>query len=955
VSATNFRQDLLDAGIGNGQHAFSLATPTAFKDGLTHTIRVKYGNTAQDIYNSPRLINCVAEAPPSNTLPSVNLTSPANNATYTAPATINLTATASDSDGSIAKVEFFQGTTLLSTDTNGGDGYTFTWANVPQGSYGLTAKATDNLGATASSGIATITVNGAISGNALLNWSFDSGTAVDSSPNGNHGSLIGAPSATPGRVGQALNFNGFNDGVNLNTVNTLATGNTPHTIAAWVKINSLPSNRAWLLLLGQEGTGSHHWLINNNGLAQLGAWNGNQVQPTLSAGVWQHVAITFDGTNLTGYINGTNIGTTPTSFNLQGLPLTLASSHIGENYFNGTVDELKIYDRALSAVEVSALASITPPPANTPPTVNLTSPLNNASYPAPATINLTASASDSDGSIAKVEFFQGTTLLGTDANGADGYSYSWSSVPQGSYSLTAKATDNLGAVTTSASIAISVTPTSATPINVALAGNGGLTSASSTYSSSFAHEGANDGDRTGANWGAGGGWNDATLNQYPDWLSVAFNGPKTINEIDVITVSDDSPAQPTLTTIFSNGGITDYDVQTWNGTSWVTIPNGTVSANNKTWRQFSFSPITTDKIRVVVNNALNLNTPYLYSRILEVEAWTGSAAPANNAPSVNLTSPTNNANYTAPATINLTASANDTDGTIAKVEFFNGTTLIATDTNGADGYSFTWTNVPQGSYALTTKATDNLGAVTTSTTVNVTVNPASSPTGQLYYIYADHLGSPRVITDATNQARWRWDNSDPFGANAPNEDPDQDGVKFTYNLRFAGQYYDQETGLHQNYFRDYDAGVGRYVESDPIGLRGGINTFAYVSNSPLRWSDPFGLAGNGGGFSTRYGNWCGKNWSGGRQGPIIPQNPAGPIDSVDECCMAHDRCYAKYECDPCASSSNTKDGKKECDRVLVGCLDALQGMPPQNWPKPPRREDEADAYFFCQKAKFYFK
>ena len=143
------------------------------------------------------------------------------------------------------------------------------------------------------------------------------------------------------------------------------------------------------------------------------------------------------------------------------------------------------------------------------------------------------------------------------------------------------------------------------------------------------------------------------------------------------------------------------------------------------------------------------------------------------------------------------------------------------------------------------------------------------------------------------------------------------------------------------------------MESDPMGLRAGLNTYAYVASTPLRWSDEYGLAGEG--FSTRYGNWCGKNWSGARAAPIIPQNPAGPIDSVDECCMTHDYCYAKYECDTCPPKSQAKVGKTECDRVLVSCLDALKGKPPQTWPKPPRRENETDAYFFCQKAKFWFK
>lgn len=63
-----------------------------------------------------------------------------------------------------------------------------------------------------------------------------------------------------------------------------------------------------------------------------------------------------------------------------------------------------------------------------------------------------------------------------------------------------------------------------------------------------------------------------------------------------------------------------------------------------------------------------------------------------------------------------------------------------------------------------------------------------------------------------------------------------------FNLRFPGQYYDQETGLFYNYFRDYDPQTGRYIESDPIGLRAGINTYGYVGGNPVNWVDPYGLA-----------------------------------------------------------------------------------------------------------------
>ena len=76
----------------------------------------------------------------------------------------------------------------------------------------------------------------------------------------------------------------------------------------------------------------------------------------------------------------------------------------------------------------------------------------------------------------------------------------------------------------------------------------------------------------------------------------------------------------------------------------------------------------------------------------------------------------------------------------------------------------------------------------------------------------------------------------------PNENPTNQG-QFSFNLRFPGQYADRETNTNYNVNRDYDPATGRYVESDPIGLLGGINTFAYVGGDPLSWIDPLGLAG----------------------------------------------------------------------------------------------------------------
>jgi RHS repeat-associated protein len=114
---------------------------------------------------------------------------------------------------------------------------------------------------------------------------------------------------------------------------------------------------------------------------------------------------------------------------------------------------------------------------------------------------------------------------------------------------------------------------------------------------------------------------------------------------------------------------------------------------------------------------------------------------------------------------------------------------------------------------------------------------------EVLYLHTDHLGTPRRATDSSGVAVWSWD-SDAFGAAAANEDVDGNGTLVTVPLRFPGQYYDQETGLHYNYFRYYDPQTGRYLTSDPIGLDGGLNTYAYVGGNPLIWSDSLGLAGS---------------------------------------------------------------------------------------------------------------
>src|SRR5215208_5135310 len=176
------------------------------------------------------------------------------------------------------------------------------------------------------------------------------------------------------------------------------------------------------------------------------------------------------------------------------------------------------------------------------------------------------------------------------------------------------------------------TPSSGARTNVALALNGGVATASSYLGPpyNFYPSYTNNGSRRALNNDI---WLERTYATFPDWIQIDFNGARTISEIDVVTQQDDNqnPVEPTLTQTFSTWGITAFDLQYWNGSSWATIPGGTVTGNNKVWRQFSFAPVTTSKIRVVVNAGVD----NVYSRVVEVEAWEAPSTPVNVALAAN--------------------------------------------------------------------------------------------------------------------------------------------------------------------------------------------------------------------------------------------------------------------------------------------------------------------------------
>jgi photosystem II stability/assembly factor-like uncharacterized protein len=157
-------------------------------------------------------------------------------------------------------------------------------------------------------------------------------------------------------------------------------------------------------------------------------------------------------------------------------------------------------------------------------------------------------------------------------------------------------------------------------VNIALGSNGSTAVASSTTTvRDYSPANAINGDRKAANWeSGGGGWNDNTRDVYPDNLEVDFSASNTISEIRVYTVQNDyrNPVEPDANTPADVYGILDFDVQYWNGAAWVTVPGGSVTNNDKAMRVFTFPDVTTNKIRVVINNSRAH-----FSRITELEAF----------------------------------------------------------------------------------------------------------------------------------------------------------------------------------------------------------------------------------------------------------------------------------------------------------------------------------------------
>jgi len=425
-----------------------------------------------------------------------------------------------------------------------------------------------------------------------------------------------------------------------------------------------------------------------------------------------------------------------------------------------------------------------------------------------------------------------------------------------------------------------VTAESPASTNVALAANGGVASASTSLSG-FPASGTNNGDRKGVNWGSGGGWADSSSGTFPDWLQIDFNGSKTINEVDVFTLQDNysSPSEPTETMTFGSYGLTAYDVQYWDGAAWVTIGGGSISGNNQVWRKLTFPSLTTTKIRVLTNAAVDNG----YSRITEVEAW-AAPAPTNVALSANggvasastslsgfPASGTNNGdrkgvnwgsgggwadsssgsfpdwlqidfngsksinevdvftlqdNYSSPSEPTEAMTFGSYGLTAYDVQYWNGSAWVTVTGGSITGNNKVWRKITFSLVTtskirvLTNAAIDN--GYSRITEVEAWTENSGSSSANINWLVTDQLGTPRMVFDKTGAlATVKRHDYLPFGE----ELSAGQGLRSTtlgygavdsVRQKFTSQERDNETGLDYMHARYFASAQGRFSSADSV-------------------------------------------------------------------------------------------------------------------------------------------
>ncbi len=429
-------------------------------------------NLLADMYVQPGTLQpglVAATASNDVTAPTSTVTSPVNGASLRTGTAVTITGTASDSGGGIV------GGVEVSVDGGhtwhpavGTTNWSYTWVPDTPGQITVMSRAADDSGNIESPkpGV-TVTVSFQPTSRTGLvaEFGFNDGTGTtltDSSGNHNNGTISSA-TWSPGLFGQALSFNGTNSWVTIPSSASLNL-TTGMTLEAWVKPAALTD---WGAVIMKERTGGLSYaMYADNGAGQppsgyvhIGT-SDNFITggSALPLNTWSHLAATYDGSNLDIYVNGYLAGTLGMTGALTTSTgaLRIGGNSIWGEFFNGLIDEIRVYNRALNQAEIRSDMStaIGGSVDSTPPTASLTGPAAGATLSGTATLSATAS---DNVVVTGVQFLLDGQPLGGLVTAAP-YTLSWDTrrVANGTHVLSARAVDGVGLATTSGSVTVTV-------------------------------------------------------------------------------------------------------------------------------------------------------------------------------------------------------------------------------------------------------------------------------------------------------------------------------------------------------------------------------------------------------------------------------------------------------------------------------------------------------------------
>lgn len=662
--------------------------------GLTGTARyVRINGTARgtvygysiyelEVYGTPATVNQA---------PTVSIAAPTNNASYTAPANINITANASDSDGLISKVDFYNGATLLTNDYTAP--FEFSWTNVSAGTYTITARATDNSGAGTTSSAITVVVTNPVT----------------------------PPSSAAKVVAYVANWNDLNSysnaidyakltHINIAFENPNANGDLSFNAGDAALIQKAHANNVKVYVSIGGGSASTDPTIQGNYFSLISdarrAGFVAKIAAYLQARNFDGIDVDLEGPAINGDY-GKFIADLSATLKPAGKGLTAALS---QGYGGGNVPSSTFAH--FDFINIMAYDATGPWDTSNPgqhssyayAQSNLQYWLGRGLPKSKAVLGLPFygygfGAASGEWSYKNVV----STYAGSENVDQAGNTIWYNGIPTIKAKVNYAFDQAIGGVmiwelsqdaTGAKSLLLAIDQVvksrgSVTPVPANLA-TGKPVSVSSTEAGLNAAGNAVDGQYA-TRWSSA--YTDA------EWLTVDLGATYSVNRVK-------------LTWEAAYGK--DYRITgSVDGITWFTLK--TITGNNSLVNDHV---ALTGNCRYISMNGTARGTVFGYS-IYEMEVYGTPVTIVNQAPTVSLTSPVSNATVTAPASLVISANASDSDGSISKVDFYSGSTLLFSDNTSPFGY--TWTNVPAGTYAITARATDNSGAVATSSAWTITV------------------------------------------------------------------------------------------------------------------------------------------------------------------------------------------------------------------------------------------